>query len=168
MPKSSSVKTVLSAVASAMQYAALALLVLLSALVITQIVCRNFFDLGLPWADELARFCGMAIVFLAMPRLLLDDKHISMDLVPAMLGPSWKNVFRIIGGLLTFAFSAIILWALYKFLLRAAKFATPALGIPNLVYYAPAILGFLFLCAVVLLLLFKPELKAELDPESDT
>jgi TRAP-type C4-dicarboxylate transport system permease small subunit len=39
------------------------------------------------------------------------------------------------------AFCAFFLIACWGFMQRAARFSTPALGIPNLVYYLPAIAG---------------------------
>ncbi len=167
MPKTSHVRAVLSFIASAMLYMAFALLLLLAGLVMLQVVCRNVFDLGLPWADELSRFCGLALVFLAMPRLLLDDKHVAMDLFPKMLPRKAQAGVRVIGGLLSLAFCGIMLWALYAFLLRAAKFSTPAMGIPNLVFYTPAILGFVFFAAVAAYLLFVPRDKEEHTVEPD-
>ena len=38
------------------------LLALIAALVVLQVAARNLFDLGLPWADELARFCAIGLV----------------------------------------------------------------------------------------------------------
>jgi TRAP-type C4-dicarboxylate transport system permease small subunit len=156
MSKSSPPNPALSGITSVMLYAGLFMLILMTILVVGQVICRNFFDLGLPWADELARFCGVALVFLAAPRLLLDNKHIAVDLVPDMLPRAGRAVLAAVNGLLSLAFSAIILWALYKFLLRGWKFATPALGIPNLVYYLPAILGFVFFAIVTVYRLFNP------------
>ena len=146
----------LAGVTRTMLHAALAMLLALTGLVLAQVVCRDFFDLGLPWADELARFCGMALVFLAMPRLLLDNKHIAMDLVPNMLPRTGARVLAVIGRLLALAFCGIALWAIYKFLGRAWRFSTPALGIPNIVFYLPAILGFALFAVVTIYRLFVP------------
>ncbi len=167
MPSASHVRAILSFIASAMLYLALALLLLLAGLVVLQVVCRDIFDLGLPWADELSRFCGLGLVFLAMPRLLLDDKHVAMDLLPKMLPRKAEAVVSVIAGLLSLAFCGIMFWALYKFLLRAAKFATPAMGIPNLVFYAPAILGFVVFAAVAVYLIFVPRSGGEYTVEPD-
>lgn len=156
MSKSSPSNPALSGITSVMLYVSLFMLILMTVLVVGQVICRNFFDLGLPWADELARFCGVALVFLAAPRLLLDNKHIAVDLVPDMLPRAWRTALDVVNRLLGLTFSAIILWALYKFLLRGWKFSTPALGIPNLVYYLPAILGFVFFAVVTIYRLFNP------------
>ena len=144
----------LSRLTSAMLYAALAALLAMTALVVVQVICRNFFDLGLPWADELARFCGIALVFLAIPHLLLEDKHIAVDMVVELLPRLARSVLGIVNRVLALAFCAVLLWAIYKFLSRAWQISTPALGIPNPVYYLPAILGFALFAVVTIYRLF--------------
>lgn len=160
-------RSALALCSRAMLYMALFMLVLLTALVLAQIICRNVFDLGLPWADELARFCGVALVFLAIPYLLIEDKHIAMDLVPNMLPRTGKMLCESASRVLMIGFCAIVLWALYKFLLRAAKFSTPALGIPNLVFYMPAILGFAFFALIALYKLLARHGSSETHQEHD-
>lgn len=156
MLKPSLTSAVLSRVTTVMLYAALVMLIATTLLVVAQVICRNFFDLGLPWADELARFCGMSLVFLAIPRLLFDDKHIAMDMIPALLPRAAQSALGVVNRLLALAFCAILLWAIYKFLYRAWKISTPALGIPNYIYYLPAIIGFALFAAVTLHRLFHP------------
>lgn len=132
------------------------MLVLATSLVLLQIVCRNFFDLGLPWADELARFSGIALVFLAIPNLLLQNKHIRMDLLREYLSAKSWAVLERFSDLLVLIYCAVSLFGFYKFLWRAAKFSTPALGMPNLIFYFPALLGTLVLAMVALHRLCHP------------
>lgn len=141
----------LEAAGVAMRGLAILLLALLTALIVAQVVGRNLFNLGMPWADELARFCGVALVFLCIPLLALRGQHVAVDMVPMMLAPARRRIVAIAVELMTSAFSAMSLWALHAFLGRAWKFATPTLGIPNWVYYAPATVGFLVLFLVTLL-----------------
>ena len=53
--------------------AGILLLAAMSILIVAQVVGRNVFDLGMPWADELSRFCGVALVFLGVPLLALRE-----------------------------------------------------------------------------------------------
>ncbi len=163
MLKALRVNAVLTWIASAMLYSALGLLLLLAFLVVLQVVCRNVFDIGLPWADELSRFCGLGLVFLAIPHLLVRDRHISMDMFVHLLPSRGQTVLAVVRGMAALAFCAIILWALYAFLERAGKFATPALGIPNMLFYTPAILGFTFFAAISLVRLLSPSARPERD-----
>lgn len=132
------------------------LLGLMSLLILGQVVCRNAFDLGLPWADELARFTCIALVFLAIPTLLLRNRHIAVDIVYNMLGSRYKTGLRRLNCLLTLFFCTIVLYSFYKFLIRAGKFSTPSLEMSNWVFYSPALIGIAMLAVVALYLLFAP------------
>ncbi len=138
----------LEASATACRVAAMLLLALMCALVVGQVIGRNLFDTGMPWADELSRFCGVAIVFLCIPLLALRGQHVAVDMVPMMLPDRYRRWVSFSVELLVLGFAGLALWALYAFLGRAWKFATPTLGIPNWVFYAPAIIGFALLAVV--------------------
>jgi len=159
MPRNPRVNAPLAWAASATLYLGLGLLLFLAFLVVLQVACRNVFDLGIPWADELSRFCGLGLVFLAVPHLLVNDKHIAMDLFANLLPRGGQRALAVVRDVASLAFCGIILWALYAFLKRAGKFATPALGIPNLLFYAPAILGFVLFAAITLYWLFSPSTR---------
>lgn len=123
---------------------------LMSVLVVGQVILRNMFDLGLPWADEMARIANIALVFLAVPALMLHNRHIAIDLLYSALRPRGQAILRVTNGLLIAGFSAIFLFALYKFLLRAGKFTTPSMSLPNYAVYAPVIAAFVLLAIIAL------------------
>jgi len=130
--------------------AAMALLAVMTAFLLVQVAARNLFALGLPWAEELARYAGLGVVYLAVPLLLLHGKHISVDLLPSRLRGRAAWLLRLANELVVLAFAASFLWGGWLFLQRAARFSTAALGIPNWLYYAPAALGMLLFAAVAL------------------
>ena len=139
---------ILAFLAALCRSAAILLLALVSILIVAQVVGRNLFDVGMPWADELSRFSGVALVFLCVPILALRGQHVSVDMVPAMLSPAGRRACAVIAEAMVLAFAAFSLWGLYAFLGRAWKFATPTLGIPNWVYYTPAVIGFALLATI--------------------
>ncbi|MCV0395962.1 MAG: TRAP transporter small permease [Rhizobiaceae bacterium] len=139
---------VLKGAAIASRVLAMLLLALMCVLVVGQVIGRNLFDTGMPWADELSRFCGVAIVFLCVPLLALRGQHVAVDMVPMMLPERHRRRVALVVELLVLVFAALTLWALYAFLGRAWKFATPTLGIPNGVFYTPSIIGFALLAVV--------------------
>lgn len=148
LTKAHSLEPLLSRVCTTMFAGAVAMLALLTGLVLSQVICRNYFNLGLPWADELARFSGIALVFFAVPKLLMENKHIRMDILLNSLPPSAQAVMGRLCYLLIFVYCAASLFGFYKYLWRAGKFSTPALGMPNLFFYLPALLGMVALAAV--------------------
>ena len=139
---------VLETLSIACRVLAMLLLAALCVFIVGQVVGRNLFNAGMPWADELARFCGVAIVFLCIPLLALRGQHVAVDMVPMMLPERARRWAAAFSELLVLGFALMALWGLYAFLGRAWKFATPTLGIPNWVFYAPAVVGLALLGAI--------------------
>ncbi|WP_417723244.1 TRAP transporter small permease [Salipiger sp.] len=126
------------------------LLALMAALIVVQVGARNFLDLGLPWADELARFAGIGLVFLSVPCLAGRQVMVAVTMLPDACGPVARRWMILAGDLATLVFAGLMLWSFAQFLPRAGKFLTPAMGLPNWVYYSLALTGSVFLCAVAL------------------
>ncbi|WP_018698472.1 TRAP transporter small permease [Amorphus coralli] len=140
-------RTLLDRLATLCLIAAIVFLAMTAGLIVLQVVCRNFFDMGLPWADELARFSGVSLVYLAVPTLALRGRHISVDLVPNALPRLPRRVVLAVNELAVFAFCALTLYGFHGFLERAAKFTTSAMGMPNWIFYAPPLIGIVLLSA---------------------
>jgi len=138
-------------VSLACRTAAVLLLALMVVLVVGQVVGRNAFDLGMPWADELARFSGVALVFLCVPLLALRGQHVAVDLVPLAMRGALRRICLVLAEGAVLAFSVLTLIGFQSFLSRAWKFSTPAIGIPNWIFYAPALIGFVLLMLVAAL-----------------
>jgi len=126
------------------------LLGLMSLLIVAQVLGRNLFNLGMPWADELSRFCGVALVFLGVPLLAVRGSHVAVDMVPSMLPVAGRRACALTVESMVLAFGVVSVWSIYAFLSRAWKFATPTLGIPNWVYYAPAAIALVLLTIITI------------------
>ncbi|SMD20869.1 TRAP transporter small permease subunit [Rhizobium sp. RU36D] len=118
-------------------------------------VIRNGFDIGLAWADELARFASLSLVYLAMPRLALRGQHIAIGMLPELLGGRIQTVMAIGVELGVLAFCTLTLYGTHAYLMRAGKFSTQAMSLSNWVFYAPATLGITLFALVAVLRLLK-------------
>jgi len=127
---------------------AMVLLAVMTAFIVIQVLGRNVFNAGLPWAEELARYAGLGVVYLTVPFLLLHDKHIKVELVLSRLAARPGRALRVVDECLTLAYCALFLWGGWLFLKRASQFSTAALGIPNWLYYLPAAVGMMLLTLV--------------------
>jgi TRAP-type C4-dicarboxylate transport system permease small subunit len=143
--------TLLERLAIACLMLSMAFLALMSALVVLQVICRNGFDLGLPWADELARFCGVSLVYLAVPLLGLRGDLIAVDMLVKALGGRMRQALCVLNELAVLGFCAVTLYGFQAFLARAAKFSTAAMSMPNWIFYAPALVGVALLAVVSIL-----------------
>jgi len=133
----------LTRICTAAETLAVLLLVAVTGLITAQVVAREVFVDGAPWADELARWCGLGLIFLAIASLLLRGEHIRVDLILKLAPARVAAHIEVLNALLTVAFCMLYLVSGWFFLQRAGKFASPALAIPNLLFYAPAALGML-------------------------
>ena len=124
-------------------------------LILAQIAARDVFGVGAPWAEELARYCGLSLVYLALPLLLLQNKHIHVDMLVNKLRGAPLRVVLVANEAFIVLFCAMFLWGGWAFMQRAAKFSTPAIGMPNWLYYLPAFVGMTVFTLVALLRLTR-------------
>jgi hypothetical protein len=75
---------------------AMVLLAVMTAFIVVQVTARNVFDAGLPWAEELARYAGLGVVYLAAPLLLLNGKHIKVDMLVDKVHGTAGRVLRVV------------------------------------------------------------------------
>lgn len=119
----------------------IAALFVMTVLVLAQIVGREILRLGLPSVEELARWSGLCLVYLAVPLLFLQGRHVAVDMFLVKIKPPLRKPVDVFIELLTVAFTLAFLIGGWFFMQRAGKFSTPALGMPNLLFYAPVMLG---------------------------
>ena len=123
------------------EWLAIGLLVAATTLIMMEVFARGLFNTGLPWADELARYSGLGVIFLTVPLLLARDGHVKVDMFFNLLKGAPRRIVAIVNELLILGFCLMFLISCYWFMQRAGRFSTPAVGIPNLLYYSPAIVG---------------------------
>jgi TRAP-type transport system small permease protein len=129
---------------------AIIMLIAVTSLITAQILAREVFVDGAPWADELARFCGLGLIFLGIPSLLRSGQHVRVDLLLNAMPAGRRRYADWINEALTVAFCALYLVSGGLFLQRAGRFSSPSLAIPNLIYYLPAVLGMALMMLVAL------------------
>ncbi len=129
---------------------AMVLLGVMTFLVMLQIAGRDLFGSGWPWADELARYSGLGLVYLTIPLLLLNDRHVKVDMLSSRFKGKAAYVLHVFNEALIVLFFGLFFWGGWVFMQRAANFSTPALGMPNWLFYLPAAFGMLLFGLVAL------------------
>jgi TRAP-type C4-dicarboxylate transport system permease small subunit len=132
------------------EWAAMAMLVGCTAAIMLEVFARGLFNLGLPSVGELARYAGLALIFLTVPLLLAQDAHVKVDMFFQLAKGRPRRVLAVFNELVTLAFCVLFLVSCWWFMQRAARFSTPALEMPNLWYYMPAIAGMVLTTLVAL------------------
>ncbi len=110
-------------------------------LILTAIVLRNFFGIGLVWIFEVTGFLMVWMVFIGAPRNLISNEEIRVDTFTTMLGVGPRRVLWLLQKLVILATSVILT---YFFILHVQRFgglASPTLHIPHTVFYAAIAVG---------------------------
>jgi TRAP-type C4-dicarboxylate transport system permease small subunit len=127
----------------AFEWAAMAMLVLTTVAIMVEVVARGLFNLGLPAAGELAKYAGLGLIFLTVPLLLARDEHVKVDMFFVRSRGLPRQVLALFNEGATLFFCVLFLVSCFWFMQRAARFSTPALSMPNVYYYLPAMAGML-------------------------
>lgn len=125
----------------ALEWLAMLMLVVATTSIMTEVVARGVFQLGLPAVGELARYAGLGVIFLTVPLLLARDNHVKVDMFHRMTRGRTYRALAVFNELVTLAFCVFFLVSCWWFMQRAGRFSTPALNMPNLWYYLPAMVG---------------------------
>lgn len=123
------------------EWVAMAMLVVCTTAIMVEVFARGLFNLGLPGVGEIAKWAGLALIFLTVPLLLARDEHVKVDMLFKLSRGLPRRALAVFNELATLAFCVFFLVSCWWFMQRAARFSTPALSIPNLWYYMPAIAG---------------------------
>jgi TRAP-type C4-dicarboxylate transport system permease small subunit len=116
-------------------------LAMVATLIFAQIVLRNFFSLAYASIDELARFFHINLVFLLVPLLFREGLHVNVDLLTHRVPPGVRRVLGLFAMILTALYSAFFLASEVQFMGKNGSVPTPALGMPNWLFFAGAYVG---------------------------
>lgn len=109
-----------------------ALLFLMIALGVWQILSRNVFDASPVWIDPLTRHAVLWIGLLGAMIASRNDQHIRIDLVSHYVQPRLRRWLVLIVDLFTCAICALVAWFSTGFVLEEMDFGGPAFaGLPS-------------------------------------
>jgi len=136
------------------------MLMVMLALVCTNVVGRYFFLYSFGWIEEVSRYLMIWIVFLGAGLALREGMHVAVTLF-ADLSMGLKPVFKWAAWILTFLFFAALAWYGYKYAMFAARQRSTMLQLPMWIIYLAVPIGS-FLCIVHMVLdVLNPKKDAE-------
>ena len=117
----------------------------ISAVIFAQILLRNLFSIGFPWADELSRFLHITLIFLTVPVLYRERIIFKIDILVGRLPARIQLIAGALTSLVCVAFSVVFLISFTVFMGASWDVPTPALRMPNLFFFSGSFLGILLL-----------------------
>jgi TRAP-type C4-dicarboxylate transport system permease small subunit len=114
--------------------ALLATMILLAA---GQILLRNLYGTGLPWADEALRLLVLWTALFGAVAASREDRHIRIDVLSRFLPPRLRAGVALLLDLFTSAVSGVLAWYSLDFVLDSHRFADTVLnGLPAWAFQA--------------------------------
>ena len=115
----------------------------ISTVIFFQILLRNFFSIGFPWADELSRFLHITLIFLTVPILYRERLIFKIDIFIDRLPEKMQTTAGAFTSLACIAFSLVFITSFVAFMNVSWDVPTPALRMPNLFFFFSVCLGIL-------------------------
>lgn len=81
-----------------------------------QMILRNLFNTGIPWADILLRQMVLWVGFLGASLATRDERHISIDILTPFLPSFWKSAIGTVVRIATAIACSFLTWAAWKFI----------------------------------------------------
>jgi len=134
---------ILTAFIQILEIAAVFALFGISAIIFAQILLRNLLSIGFPWADELSRFLHITLIFLTVPILYRERIIFKIDIFVERLPARVQNVVDVFASFVCVAFSLIFLFSFVEFMRSSWDVPSPALQMPNLLFFFGSFLGIL-------------------------
>jgi TRAP-type C4-dicarboxylate transport system permease small subunit len=147
-------KSILQGLSRIFEAVSIAFLATLCLSVFIQIIMRNVFSAGSIVLEELARFSLVTLVFLMIPVLAMDRKHIMVDFFILKLPVRLRRLVDAVIQILSAAATIFLLVAIAKIMERNWNVRTPAMRMPNVLFYTPVALGLLFTLLACIVNLF--------------
>jgi len=96
------------------------LLIAASTLVVSQMVfMRYFLGASTVWQTEFVVYAMIASTFIGAPYVLLLKGHVSVDLLPTLLGGNGKRLLDVLAATLSLAFCALLGWSGWHYFYEA-------------------------------------------------
>ena len=94
----------------------------------SQIVLRNFFDIGFFWTDELLRLLVLWIAVVGAVAASRTDKHISINLVENFLSERSQQWVKLLTHIFSAAICGAVTWVSIQFVLTSKAYQDLLLG----------------------------------------
>jgi TRAP-type C4-dicarboxylate transport system permease small subunit len=124
-------------------------------LVFSNVLLRYFLNFSITWADEIARFLFIWVIFLGAVGALKENNHLGFTTLVEKSPKIPKTIMYCVSELLMLGCMVLLLWGTIKMSLLSTKTYAPATGIPLTVMYLVGIISSLAMSMIVATNVYK-------------
>ncbi|WP_209125199.1 TRAP transporter small permease [Alkalihalobacillus sp. BA299] len=110
-----------------------------------QIFMRYVIGSSLSWSEELARYCFIWLIYIAIAYGVKKGRHITFDTIYDILPDKGKKVIELVATIIFGLFALTMIYYGYKVVMQIASYGqtSPAMGISMVLVYLAAPVGML-------------------------
>lgn len=108
--------------------------------VFLNVILRTFFNSGLTWSEELARYLFVYVTYIGAISAMRSGEHMSVDTLISRVSPKMQLTFYVLAQTLIAAIMCILITGSIRMVLQNTQSRTAALGIPYSILYFSGIL----------------------------
>ena len=120
-------------------------LIVTTALVVLNIICRYFFNMGMVWSEEVATGCFVWSVFIGAIACFKRRGHVGVDIVVNMLPPALKRAIATLMDIILVVLNAYMFYLSVVFISKSYTKLTPVMGISSAYITAAVVIAFLMM-----------------------
>lgn len=110
--------------------------------VFLNVILRTFFNSGLTWSEELARYLFVYVTYIGAISAMRANGHLGVDTLISRMKPQVQMVMYVVSQLLITGIMCILVHGTCKMVIQNTQSRTAALGIPySVLYFAGIITG---------------------------
>lgn len=117
-------------------------LVITTALVVINIICRYFFNIGMVWAEEVATGCFVWSVFIGSIAAFKKRGHVGVDIVVNLLPPTMRRAIATLMDIVLVVLNAYMAYLSVVFIMKSYTKLTPVMGISSAYITAAVVISF--------------------------
>jgi C4-dicarboxylate transporter DctQ subunit len=121
----------------------------------TQVILRYIFSIGLPWAEEIAKYLLVWSAMIGAAIVLFEKGHISVNFLYDKFSNKYKKWIKLAHYLIYICFFAIITYYGYFYAIFGMRFTSPSTGIPRFWPYLSIFIGGLFMTCFSIVMLIN-------------
>ena len=143
-------KKVLDSICKGVEYILIALMAAFSIVIVLQIFYRYVFNNPLIWSEQVARYCFLWGVMLAVPLVYRNNADICFDLLKEKFPKAVQGAINVLIDLFMLGFAGLYLFYSFKFCVMSSDLVAAGIGIKLVyVYAAQPICAFLLLLVAI-------------------
>ena len=120
-------------------------LIITTALVVLNIICRYFFNMGMVWSEEVATGCFVWSVFIGAVAVFKHRGHVGVDIIVKRMPQGMQKAIGLITDVILVALNGYMSYLSIIYISKSYTKMTPVLGISSVYISSSVLIAFVLM-----------------------